>query len=639
MGLLDKIKNSQDNKNGDEKEFESVIIDTQNAMEEMKNVASAHNINIKELTFKILKVITQFKTKKDEEYKEMTPEDKKLFDDNDFLLNPELKIKQHYKIEIYKRSQEPTDEIIPEITLSGNKLLSKVVATVKKSLDVKYFSKLEERIIQDINVKKVRSKILVGIRDDNMYKEVKKLVASIRVKNLLDEDSVFVVCQGLDKVPAVDDKLIFHYKNKVKKEDEQGRVDYARRGFVLAVSKGETIIEYIKPQEGIPGRNCQGRLLNVREPEVKYDGNISHTENIIKKEDDERILYIADKNGYVNIEGGTYDIQEKIEVDSVDFKTTGSIETDLEANVKINIKEKDAFKDAIGPGMSVETAELHVDGNVGSGAKIKANFVEIKGQTHKTSTVEAKEIHIEVHKGFAKGENIEINRLEGGTVRGDKVTIKSAIGGDVVAKEIHIEELGSNVKFTATNLIEISKLRGMNNKLIIDPVATSEYNKMIEEIENEIKKTSLQLKPIPKQLESKKKSIEKNRSIIDEIKQRVLSLKEEGKTPPVSLINKIKEYQKMVNEYNSLLRDFKNKKHHLKSLKEKLEDVQNQIFSAKVINHSAWKEYNEVKFKLVYPPVEVIYNTKENEIAREITLKQDSDENFEIRRSGEYSKK
>ncbi len=635
MGLLDKIKGTS-NQNKEKKEFEPVIIDTTNVMDELKHVASSHNININRLTFKLLKTTTTFKVSKDEEYRELTPEDKKLFEDNDFLLNPELKIKQHYKIEIFEK-KEKEDEIIPEITLSGNRLLTKIVATVKKNLDVKYFSKLEDRIIKDINMKKIRSKILVGIRDENMYKEVKKIVASIRVKNLLEEDCVFVVCQGLDKVPSIDDKLIFHYKNKVKKEDKQGRVDYARRGFILAVSKGEVIIEYIKPQEGISGRNCQGRLLNVKEPNVKYDGNISHTENIIKKEDDEKIKYIANKNGYVNVDGGTYDIQDQIEIESVDFKSTGSIETDLNSDVKINIKEKDVFKDAIGPGMSVETSELHVDGNVGSGAKIVANDVEIKGQTHKTSVIEAKNAQIAVHRGNVTADNIEIERLEGGTVTGNIVKIKNIIGGDVTAKEIYIEELASNAKLTSSHLIDIQKLRGHNNKFIIDPVSTKEYGEKIEKTNERIKKATIELKPLPKQLENKKALIEKNKPIIDEIKNRIIDLKKNGKTPPLSLLNKIRSYQKMVNEYNNILKEYKNKKHELSVFKEELHEIQNQIFMAKVVNHSPWTEFNEIKFKLVSPPVEVTYNAKEHEIAREITLKRNSDEDFTVSRSSEYT--
>ena len=640
LGLFKKKSADTDAKqnNQSNNDFESIIIDTHNINDELKNIASANKIDMKALSFRVIKVTTTYKTHKGDDYKDLAEKDKDIFNDNDFLLNPELKIQQHYKVEIFKKDDKKDDNIIPTIVLSGNKFLTKIVATIKKNLDIKYFSGLEEKIIEDINTKKVRSNILVGIRDENMYKEVKKVVASIRVKNFLEADSTFVVCQGLDKVPAIDDKFIFHYKNKVKTEDRQGRVDYSKRGFILAVSKGETIMEYIKPQSGIAGKNCQGRFLSVKEPKINSQIDINITENIIKKEDESKILYIANKNGYVNTENNVYNIQEEMEINSVDFKSTGSIETDLKSNVKINIKEADIFKDAIGPGMNVETSELHVEGNVASGATIRAKEVEIKGQTHKTATIDADNIKISAHRGKANGKNIEIDRLEGGTVIGETIRIKNVIGGEIIGNEIYIEELISNASIKAGKLIDIQKVKGNNNKLVIDPSGTRQYSEKIDAINKQIKKLHISMKPIPKILEARKRVIDNNKSTIEAIKKKILELKNDKKMPPTSLILKIKEFQKMVNEYNTALKDFKSKKQEVSTLKEELKSFQDQIFSAKIINRGVWKEFNEVKFKLISPRVEVAYNTKENEIIREITLKKIGEEKFEINRSSEYSK-
>ena len=640
LGLFDKSSANKDTKqnNQSNNDFEPIIIDTHNINEELKNIASSNKIDIKALSFRVIKVSTAYKMHKGDDFKDLDEKDKDIFNDNDFLLNPELKIQQHYKVEVFKKNSQNQENIIPEIVLSGNKSLTKIVATIKKNLDIKYFSGLEEKIIEDINTKKVRSNILVGIRDKNMYKEVKKVVASIRVKNFLEADYMFVVCQGLDKIPAVDDKFIFHYKNKVKTEDRQGRVDYSKRGFVLAVSKGETIMEYVKPQSGIAGKNCQGRFLSVKEPTINNQIDINFTENIVKKEDESKILYIANKNGYVNVENNIYNIQEEMEINSVDFKSTGSIETDLESNVKINIKETDIFKDAIGPGMNVETSELHVEGNVASGATIKAKEVEIKGQTHKTATIDADNIKISAHRGIANGKNIEIDRLEGGTVIGENIKIKYVIGGEIIGKEVYIEELISNASIKAGNLIDIKKVKGNNNKLVIDPSGTRQYGEKIDATNEQIKKLHIFIKPMPKILEAKKRVIDNNKSTVEAIKNKILELKNDKKAPPTSLLIKIKEFQKMVNEYNIALEDFKRKKQEISTLKEGLKSFQDQVFLAKIINRGVWKEFNEVKFKLISPPVEITYNTKENEIIREMTLKKIENEKFEINRSSEYSK-
>ena len=640
MGFLDKLTGSSDEQkeNVEEREeFKSIIIDTQNINDEIKNIASANNIDSKELTFRILKVTTAYRTQKGGEYTEVTEKDKNLFNDDNFLLNPELKVKQHFKVEVFSKKELDADGIIPEITLSGNKTLTKIVVIIKKNLDVKYFIKLESKIIENINMKKVRANILVGIRDEKMYIEVKKIVANIRINNLLESDCTFVACQGLEKVQAINDKTLFPYKNKIEVKDGQDRVDYTRRGFILAVSKGETIIEYIKAKDGIPGRNCQGSFLSVSEPKSENESVISHTENIVKKEDDDKILYQANKNGYVNFENSTYDIAEQMDIESVDFRTTGSIEANINSDVKINVKESDIFKDAIGPGMKVETSEIHIEGNIASGASIKAKIVEIKGQTHKTAKIEANEITISVHRGVVIGKNIEIGRLEGGTVTGDTVRVKNAIGGTISAKNIYIEELTSNASLKASNLIDIQKVKGNNNKLMIDPSSTKEFKERIKDIEDKIKKIGIKLKPYSKNLENKKRLIMNSKSIVEEIKKKIMELKKRNINPPKTLIGKIKEYQKMVNEYNLTLKDYKDKKHSLTSLKEDLSGLQDQIFSAKIVNHGIWKEFNEIKFRLISPPIELTYNTKDNEIIREISLKKLDDDNFEINKSSEYS--
>jgi len=640
LGFFDKLTSSNDDKKENvekKEEFKSVIIDTKNVNEEIKNIASANNINPRELAFRVLKATTAYRTQKGGEYTEVTKKDKMLFNDNDFLLNPELKIKQHLKVEIFNKKEFEEEGLIPEIILSGNKTLTKIVVTAKKNLDVKYFTKLESKIIENINMKKVRSNIIIGIRDENMYVEIKKLVASIRVKNLLESDYTFVACQGLEKVSAINDKILFRYKNKMETKDKHDRVDYTRRGFILAVSKDEVIIEYKKAKEGIPGRNCQGKFLSVSQPKSENETVVAHSENIIKKEDDDKILYIANKSGYVNFENSIYDIADKMEIESVDFKTTGSIETDINSDVKINVKESDIFKDAIGIGMKVETFEIHIDGNVGSGASIKAKIIEIKGQTHKTATVEADEIKIAVHRGLANGKIVEIERLEGGTVTAETVRVKNAIGGVINAKDIYIEELTSNTSLKASNLIDLQKVKGNNNKLMIDPSSTKEFKQKIEKIENQIKKIVIELKPYAKNLENKKRLIMNSKTIVEEIKKKIIELRERDINPPRTLMGKIKEYQKMVNEYNKTLKEYKDKKHNLTTLKDDLIGMQNHIFTSKIVNHGVWKEFNEIKFRLISPPTELTYNTKDNEIIREISLKRLDDDRYEINRSSEYS--
>ena len=641
MGLFDKIKGNNKDEvtqdDGETSDFKPIVIDTINVIKEIKNVAIANHLKTTELAFKLLRTSTYYSDEKSEN-NEMNAKEMKLLLDDTFLLNPNLKITQHYRVEIYKiADQEEIHTLLPDITLSGNKNLTKIIAIVSKNHDVKYTSKLEEKMIEDIQIKKIKAGILVGIRDQNMYKEVKKIVANIRVNGIIDQNQTFVVCQGVDEVASVNDDLIFHYKKKINAKSTDGKIDYSKRGYVLAVDKDECIIEYIKPQLGTAGRNCRGAFLPVKEPRKTNEIAIGITENLTKKESETSIKYIANRGGYVNFDKGNYDIQDQMEVNEISFKSTGSIDTSLGSNIKINIKESDILKDAIGAGMSVETTEVHVQGNIGSGAKIKAKIAEIGGQTHQSSYIEADKIMISVHRGEANGQDIEIDRLEGGKVIGNTVHVKQMIGGEIIANSVKIDNLLSNAKITASEILEITELKGNNNKFIIDPSVTKEFNEMIESINQKIAKLEEDLKAYPRQLSAKKEFIDKNKPMAEMVKDKIMELKRSGVEPPVTLFAKIKDFQSKVIDYNTFLQIFKDKKEELQEYKEDLNKVQNKVFEAKIINHSAWKEFNEIRFRLICPPKDVTYNPKEREIAREITLKDMGNGDHRVMRSAEYS--
>jgi hypothetical protein len=636
LGLFDKMTGSETDSSSETPEFKSIIVETANVVKELKNVSIANNLKVSDLSFKILKITTFFSDEKTEN-NQAGEEEMKLFLDDAFILNPNLKITQHYRVEIFKNSINSPMFHLPTITLSANKNLTKVVAMIAKSNEVQYNAKLEELIIEDIQIKKIRAGVLLGIRDHNMYKEVKKLVASIRVNGIIDQDVSFVACQGIDDVPSINDDLIYHYKKKINVKNADGKVDYSKRGYVSAVEKDECLIEYIKPQIGTPGRNCRGLFIPIKEPRKTNDIPIGITANLIKKESETSIKYVANRGGYVNVDKGNYDIQDQMEINEISFRSTGSIDAKVTSNIKINIKEKDILKDAIGAGMSVETSELVVQGNVGSGAKIKAKIVDIGGQTHQSATIEADKIIIAVHRGEAIGQEINIDRLEGGKVIGDKIVIQQMIGGEVIGKNVKVDVLMSNARITASEVIEIGEIKGSNNKLLIDPSVTKEFNQLIEEIKRKLEKLEEELKAYPRGLSTKKELIEKNKPMAEMVKVKILELKQSGVEPPITLYAKIKDFQEKVMDYNALLQEFKDKKETLHELQNELTTVQMKVFTAKVITHSVWKEYNEVRFHLINPLKDITYSPKDHETIREMTLKDMGNGEYRIIRSSEYS--
>lgn len=618
--------------------FEPIIVDTVDVADELKRVSTVNNVDLKLIDFHILNISTSYYTPQDEEPKWLEEKQLNAFDDDSFFLNPDLKIDQHFKIEIFDKRSKVDTGILPNLTLGANKNLTKIVVGIKQNLNIKYFHNLEERLIEEINKRKIRSSILVGIREAAMREEIRKLVAFVRVNNYIEKDITLVVMEGVEPLYPVNDNFIEHFKKKVEPDEKSGRVDYSRRGFLQSVGEKEIILEYIKPQEGSPGKNCRGVYLPVNEPKIAHDGNVNIGENIEKIEDDKSIKFLAKRSGYVKFENGVYDVQEEMEIGEINFKTTGSIEAGLDKNIKINIKEADALTDAVGTGMSVESTELNVDGNVGSQANIRARLVRIGGQTHKTSNITADSAQIAVHRGNLEAKEVNIDRLEGGTVVGDVVRIKMASGGEVFGREVYIEELFSHAQITASELIEIKKLKGSNNRFAIDSGSSKAFSSDIASLKEKIKEYKKKEEQLPKQLEGKKLLIDANKASVEMIKDKIAELRSENIKPPATFLGKLKEYQQLINEYNILLKQAKEIKVELQHFNDELNSMQNKIFDAKIINYSPWLEYNEIKFKLISPEIEITYNTIENETTRVFTLIETADDGYRINRSSEIRK-
>ena len=621
--------------------LDPIVMDTANPYNEIHDISRNFNVDIKFIDFSILSITTEYKPLGDSEIKTVDESMLEIFDDDKFYVHQIESIKQNYKVEFFDLRRRKPD-LLPDITINANKSLTKIVATVSKSNDVVYFKDFEKRISEFIYKKLIRVGVLIGIRNKLMKRELSKLSSFLRVNEIIDKDYTFVVTSGVDRKEAVNDAILYHYKNKIPKTDDSGKVNYANRGYLLGVSQDELIIEYQKPALGESGRDVRGTLLPAIEPKTTISKMVEHTDNIEAKEDDSGIKYFAKKSGYVCEQKNVFDIKDELDVNEISFKSTGSINTGLDNNVTLNVKEKDITRDAVGAGMSVEANEINVEGNVAQNALIKANKVVIGGQTHSKSHIEAKEAKIAVHIGSFDGDLVEIDRLENGRVKAKTAIIKSVLGGEIIAERVEIGILASNSSIIIAETLEIKQLKGVNNKILVDFSMVKNSGEKINENLEKIKAIKEQIIKVPRQLEAKKCIIEENREPMNIIKEKMEEFRASKNSPPVTFIKKLKEYQQLVHEYNNLLRDYNDKRAEMNELKDEIQDIQDGIFNSKVINHSNWREFNEIKFKLIDPPREVTYNTRENEIARVLTIKkietEDGDIDYVIRKNNNVRK-
>jgi len=608
-----------ENQNAQQNFLAEMEVETANPYGEILNLVKSFGVDSKFIDFDILEIKTECKVVGESQPRQIAEDKLSVFDNDKFYVDRVESIKQSYLVKFYDiRRVKPMP--LPNVSVNANKNLTKILATVSQNADTVYFKEFDKKLINFIYKKLIKVGILVGIRNKTMLEEVAKISSVLRVKEFIDKDYTFAVTAGVNVVPSTDDALIYHYKTKIRNVDENDKIDYANRGYLLGVVENELIIEYVKLRDGTSGRDVRGNFLPAQKAKATITKMPEHTENIYVKEDNEGIKFFAKKPGYVKEEKGVFDIKDELDVNEITFKTTGSVDTGLDTNVTLNVKEKDLTKDAIGTGMTVEANEVNVEGNVAANAVVKANKVTIGGQTHAKALIEAKEAKIAVHIGSFEGENVEIDRLEGGKVKAKKAVIKSVIGGEIIAESVVIDTLVSNSNIVIADTLEIKKLKGVNNKILVDFSMIKNTGEQINERMAKIKTIREQIVKMPRTLEFKRCVIEENRGPINVIKAKIEELKSTNNTPPATFMKKLKEYQQLVHEYNALLKEFREKKAAIAELRGEITNIQEGIFNSKVINHSNWREFNEIKFRLVDPARDITYSTRENEIARVITI-------------------
>ena len=365
------------------------------------------------------------------------------------------------------------------------------------------------------------------------------------------------------------------------------------------------------PKEGKNGRNCKGKVIVEKNddefiiPSINYD-----TESIEKRVFDDKIIFVARKDGYVLKEDGEFIIKNEMELRQINLKT-GSVEAN-KSDVKLKVKESDTLKEAIADNMRVETKELYVRGNVGNKAKVKAKKLEIDGQTHQNSIITSDEAIINVHKGNLEAKRVFIRRLEGGKVKADEVEVDLALGGEIYAKKIKINTLLSHNRCFASKMIKICNEKGEENILAISPKRVLDDLSM-ENIQRKIKEIDELVGINKREYEKLKKIYLENKKGIDEYKKIYLENKKKNLKTSPTILKKLKEFQNLTKRIELFKDKIKTLLESKDTLKKELEYLQSGIFSAKILSNTPFRPFNRIVFELIEPDIKFVYDTKGDE--------------------------
>lgn len=593
--------------------FIPITLISSNVTEDLKKIARDHRIAVEKLDFDLLSYETYFKETMDEEWQLLRASNLLSQTTEVELRSPHFQIRQEYQIHI--RLLKPHPYLDLHFSIATDKTKSKAIAIIQPTSKIPLKKGVQEWLKEAIVRKQLRHGLLIGLYDLDLDREINRLIIKIQKEGPLAFLYRLPIGEFFLPIAPINDKVILHYKelNKTK-------------SLIEGVNPEDLILEYVLPKYGRDGRACTGEHIAVADPILKYATYILiDPETIRSEQDEESIRFYATVSGFVERKQGIFFISQELQIESASFKKTGSIETGWDKDVSLKINKKVDSEDAIGMGVNIDVQKLDVSGTVGGNAKIQACEVNIGAQTHKKSHINVSEIaNIHLHRGNLKAKEANIAILEAGKVEADIIRINKMMGGEIIAREIHIDTLYSNARVIALESITIQKIEGEGNNLIIDPLAIESYNYQISELEMNIRDKNSKIQIESKEFIARKIKLKEQNERIQQIQERVLAKQKKGEIPLKADMVRLQQYKTEAEQLKDFVNLIKEAEASLQQLEEKLEKLYEADLHAVVTNYGIYNGHNRILF--IDPKTRREYGITPEGKATHVRLQQEDDE-------------
>ncbi len=569
------------------------IADCEEPQKELEKIAQDRKITPALLEVKLQEVFYFLKSEGKPHFEELKESELGFLEDEEFLSRPDVEIRQRFAIII-----EPQKERKYSFSLRLGEDFRELFLTLHKGSQITYNAVFLEELFERVRAQKAIMRVL--FRQEAKERErIASLLKELQNLPFLDKDYEILLAQSAGGGRCVEATLILHFQ-----EDPalQGRFPTIKGGMLLAT--------FLKPQKGGAGRDCLGNYIPPKEPSASAQNPLRIDESIEERDEGDKINYYAKESGYLLFEEYRLSIAQKIEVEEVDLKTTGSLLGGLDAPTSVVVKENHYLKEALGDGAKIEAGEVEIAGNIGSGSEIKANRVTISGQTHQTSKIHAQSASIEAHKGWVEADEVKVMRLEAGIIRAQKVHIEHAHGGKVYAKEISIRFLHSNLQAFASEKIEIFEIMGEDNKFTLTPEANPKIQSRLATLLRSFEELSAALKTKIKKFNEEAKEIKALRPLATKIKAMIDLNRQEGVGTPAYLQEKLKSYINLLKYTQAHKEEIEKLQGERHALSEEILSLQAPTLASYIWSKNGWKGYNEVRFKLLLPPKDLFIAPK-----------------------------
>ncbi len=566
---------------------------------ELKKICDTYAIEEQMVSFDILHINTLYRGEKKKDFNMLSKEECTKILGNEAQYNDNtFEIRQVYDI-VLRGIKE--GDLAPFVALHMDSECYELSLELKAGLEVcdddAFFNELYAQITRE----KIRQHIIIRLFDKDTQEEIqslKELLNSLSISGQIESTRRIVIAKAGGFIPNVDCAFKFVLEDEWNASHEQ-RLEFAS----YAAKSGDLVGLSMKAQEGMSGRNLKGEYIHVKKqeagiPEVK----LRFKESDFRSEDtQEAIAYYALQDGYVAVGEGELRILTDFNFPEVSLRKNGSLLGGDKKGFIVEVACTDSNVDAIGAGIVLEAEEVKIYGSVAENAKVIAKKVEINGQTHQSATIKADEISIDMHKGLAIGEKIHINRLELGEVDAQKIFIEQANGGNVMAREVEINNLHSHTKITLSHQVHIKNMSGGENRFMISSRASSKEKEGMQHINARIKENIQSMNTILNVLNKDLALVRKTKPVVEKIKVIMEENKRNRKPNERNITESVAQYVVLLRRTKYLKDRLLVLQEESKKLNAHLEKLDKQTQNAIIMLDVPWQKENEITYESFFP--------------------------------------
>ncbi len=558
-----------------------------NIREDLRLAAADRKLRAEDVDFDLISYETYYKKGDDNEWHPMPDGSIFAHIPQDQLFASDYLLRQEYQIII--RPSAPIRYLDLRFTVGISKAKGIVTAIIDPSSTIPLKKGVQEWIKSAIEKRKLRLGYLIGTADEQLEKEILRLLVTIQKQGALTQPYHLSIGCFSPPIDTIDDRIILHYKKLDENPDDPS--------YIQGVQPGDLVLEYIFPKKGRNGRGLDGAPIIVPEPTIKYAGVMKVKDTTISSTQDENgIRYFALVSGFVKREKGIFLVSQDLYLEAVSVKT-GSVVPGWEKDISLVVEQKNAGEDAVGAGLRIDIKTVDISGTVGENTQIRACDLNIDAQTHKKSKIDVSgEANIKLHRGDLKAKDANVDVLEGGTIEGDIVRVKKMLGGEIIARTVYIDVLYAHSKIIALESIEINRIEGEGNTIIIDPASLSVYHEETAELTAKIHEKENILREHKKELSMQQTSFKEKNAQIQLFQKRLIDAKNSGREPLEVDLVRIRQYKAEASRIQLLTVKTVEEENEIYVLREMLKRLNEADLYGVIIHHGEYYGNNRVQF-------------------------------------------